>query len=161
MWKIDLNLCLYFLSAYSHHLVSINIPLHFKRSALCHYQMQFFLSVIISLYYFTLKINPSFMRVLSLFCSCGFSSPWLFLLSLPFSDPAFHHQLPKYTSRLSLSSSLSKFSFLKTSLALMVQDYPHRDDSVSEFSLKLQHVKCFLSSFGWIAHRSLHSSCPE
>lgn len=96
--------------------------------------------------------------------SCGISSTWLsYFFDQSFSDPSFYHQFSKYTPRFSLSSSLCKFSFLKTSSALMVQDYLYMDDSNSEFSLKLQHLisKCFLDSFSWITHRYLPSSCPE
>ena len=116
-------------------------------------------SVIISILFHTKKQSllheSQFFFALVVFHHLGYPS------SLPFSEPAFHHQLSKYTSRLSLNSSVSKFSFLKTSSALMVQEYPHREDSFSELSLELQQVKCFLGSFRWIAHRSLHSSHPE
>lgn len=141
---------LFLFPVYSHNLLSAtNIPCIFKSQHwLHHHQIQhFFFSLLTSLQYFILKINPPFVKFSFLFALVVFHhlgyppTFWsIFLWAL------FHLQLSKYTPKFFISSSLSKCSFFEN----LIISHLHTDE------LQLLIFKCFLDSF-----RYCSSSCPE
>lgn len=148
-WKIDLNLCF---SSLSTHIICF-LPLTFLAFSKVSTDFIitkfnfFFFSLLTSLQYFILKINPPFVKFSFLFALVVFHhlgyppTFWsIFLWAL------FHLQLSKYTPKFFISSSLSKCSFFEN----LIISHLHTDE------LQLLIFKCFLDSF-----RYCSSSCPE